>query len=612
MIKEQRNRFWRWCIAMIGTLICSASCAAVPTKGLQIETFATVGDIERYFNTEAGRVNAATMMRRMEITKIYLDLLRSGRLTDWDLVRECHGFFSDQGFEVSAGITTAAGHGWGVLAPSGECFCYTHEKTQMDLEILCGKAAELFDEIIVDDFLMTFCTCPLCDQARAGRTWEEYRSALMAHIGRTRMVRAAHAKNPSCRVIIKYPQWYDKFHEFGYNPEVEGKDFDAVCVGTETRNPETRRFGYVQPFEGFFNFSWIAGFHPEKTGGAWYDQLDITPAVFAEQGYQSVLAGARQLTLFHLGGLLNEDELQKTFVASLPNLRRLAALRAGRDPRGIYAYKPLASYGDAGEFYIFDYLGMLGLPLVPCHTFPDRLSTVFLSSHALKDPDLIDKMEKHFRAGGSIIATPALLEALSQEREVRARFGYEDPPISRVKYEGNDIVVEGRAIRAERPIAISYAPHPSPGTDVPVHLKHIDMDVPLFTERETPEGGRAMVLNLSTFSQPDFDAIGERFLAPKPVSFLDLPSEAVNRIRVGIAHREPILQNAPAKVGCYVLGDDVVVVENFRDETITVRLELEGKWNETIHGLRVEPIHKKGLEVTIPARDIIALQRVGS
>ena len=596
---------------MLGMIVWAICCSAAPSEELRIETFATVGDIGRHLNTEAGRMDAASVMRRMGITKIYLDLLRSGRLTDWSLIRECHRFFSDGGFDVSAGITTAAGRGWGVLAPTGNCYCYTHAKTQRDIEILCGKAAELFEEIIVDDFFMTFCTCPLCDCARAGRTWEEYRSALMSHVGRTRIVRPAHAKNPRCRVIIKYPQWYDKFHEFGYNPEVEGKDFDAVWVGTETRNPETRRFGYVQQFEGFFNFSWIAGFHPEKTLGAWYDHGDITPEVFVEQGYQSVLAGARNLTLFNLGNLINYGEVQEAFVKSLPNLRRLASLRVRRSPRGIYAYKPLESHGDAGEFYIFDYLGMLGLSLVPCHTFPDEVSTVFLSSHALKDPDLIEKMEEHFKRGGSIVATPALLEALSQEPEIRARFGYEDRPVSRTEYGGNEILVDGKASQADRAIKASYLLHPSRGTDVSVCLKHGETEIPLFTDRKTREGGRAMVLNLSTFSQADFDAIGERFLAPAPVSFLDLPREAINRIRLTIAHRQPIFQDAPTKVSVYVLGDDVVVVENFRDEEITVRLKLEGKWSERIHGLEPRSFDKNRLRITIPARDIVALERVG-
>ncbi|MFH1737553.1 MAG: hypothetical protein ABIH23_01005 [bacterium] len=612
-MRKARTRIRLFDLGTILMILWSGVGVCVADQDLQIETFAEVGGVEQHLATESGREKAAQIMRRMEITKIHLDLLRSGHLTDWDLVRDCHKFFTSQGFEVSAGITTSKGLGWGVLSPDGGCFCYTHEKTQADLEVLCSKAAELFDEIIVDDFFMTFCECPLCDRARASRTWEEYRSALMSHVGRTRIVRAAHAKNPRCRVTIKYPQWYDKFHEFGYNPEAEGEDFDMVWVGTETRDPETLRFGYVQQFEGFFNFSWIAGFHPEKTFGAWYDHGDITPEVFVEQGYQSVLAGARNLTLFHLGDLLDYGEVQEAFVRSLPVLRVLRDLCAERNLAGVYAYKPLGSRGNAGEFYIFDYLGMLGVPLVPCHTFPTQGGTVFLSSHALKDPDLIDKIQAHFKAGGSIVATPVLLEALAHEPEIRSRFGYKANPISRMKSRGNKLRVENEIFNTVSAIQVAHGLNPSPETAIPVKLVQDDYnEIPLFTESETPEGGRAMILNLSTFSQEDFDKVNERFLAPSPISFLDLHPEAASRIRLGIMHRRPIILDAPARMGAYFLNDDVVVLENFKDEPASIRVNLEGKWKERIHGSALDPAQAANeYNVTVPARDIIALERDG-
>jgi hypothetical protein len=72
------------------------------------------------------------------------------------------------------------------------------------------------------------------------------------------------------------------------------------------------------------------------------------------------------------------------------------------------------------------------------------------------------------------------------------------------------------------------------------------------------------------------------------------------------------LQDAPTKVAVYVLADDVVVVENFRDEAVTARLDLEGEWTERIHRLAVQPVQENRFEVTIPSRDIVALQHVGS
>ena len=48
------------------------------------------------------------------------------------------------------------------------------------------------------------------------------------------------------RLIIKFPQWYDRFHLFGYDPPRMAEAFDKVWVGTEVRNPLTRRGGLNQ------------------------------------------------------------------------------------------------------------------------------------------------------------------------------------------------------------------------------------------------------------------------------------------------------------------------------------------------------------------------------
>ena len=53
--------------------------------------------------------------------------------------------------------------------------------------------------------------------------------------------------------------------------------------------------------------------------------------------------------------------------SEIPGLYRLAELIHGKEPRGVLAPKP--SHSDSGdEWYIFDFLGMLGIPLVPSTT----------------------------------------------------------------------------------------------------------------------------------------------------------------------------------------------------------------------------------------------------
>ena len=54
---------------------------------------------------------------------------------------------------------------------------------------------------------------------------------------------------------------------------------------------------------------------------------------------------------------------------------------------GVAAYKPANSHPEK-EPRVFDFVGMLGLPLVPCHEFPAEAQAAFFSIHALKDPEL--------------------------------------------------------------------------------------------------------------------------------------------------------------------------------------------------------------------------------
>ena len=58
----------------------------------------------------------------------------------------------------------------------------------------------------------------------------------MVQLSRIRILRAAKRVNPKATLIIKYPQWYDEFHNRGYEVVRETEDFDRTWVGTETRD----------------------------------------------------------------------------------------------------------------------------------------------------------------------------------------------------------------------------------------------------------------------------------------------------------------------------------------------------------------------------------------
>ena len=64
---------------------------------------------------------------------------------------------------------------------------------------------------------------------------------------------------------------------------------------------------------------------------------------------------------------------------------------------------------------MFDFVGMLGLPLVPCHEFPDEAPAAFFSIHSLKDADFSNKLASFIAAGKPVLVTDGLAQQLSDK-----------------------------------------------------------------------------------------------------------------------------------------------------------------------------------------------------
>ena len=141
---------------------------------------------------------------------------------------------------------------------------------------------------------------------------------------------AARRVNPKARLIIKYPQWYDQFHERGYEVLRETADFDRIWVGTETRDYADKRWGGTPQYEGYFIMRWLGGIGGPKCGGGWYDPYGTTERTYLEQARQTVLGGARESLLFCYGSLL-EGTGPKNIEALRRNIPELLAV-AERGP----------------------------------------------------------------------------------------------------------------------------------------------------------------------------------------------------------------------------------------------------------------------------------------
>ena len=316
-----------------------------------------------------------------------------------DLLLDVTEFFTQNGFEVVGGIATVPGTDFGVRQEARYgWFNWQNEKTLMDLRKVMEDIAPIFESFIVDDFLCTADTSIESKAAKGERSWSQYRRDLLTDLQTTLFIDPLRKVNPDVRMIIKYPQWYDRFHLFGYDVVRETALYDQVWVGTETRNMNTQRFGYVQPYEGFVNYRWLASVSGDKIGGSWFDHIECDRNDFIEQAWQSVLAGSQELCLFNYFNIINGHEGHHLLRMDYHHLADLAKTVKEFPVEGVQAYKPPNS--DAGgDLYIMDFIGMFGIPLVPVSQYPDDAEVIFLPTQAAMDRGIFNKIQESLQKG---------------------------------------------------------------------------------------------------------------------------------------------------------------------------------------------------------------------
>jgi hypothetical protein len=286
-------------------------------------------------------------------------------------------------------------------------------------------------------------------------------------------------------------------------------------VGTETRDNDfiNNTEGLNDPQYGaYFIMRWLTDIGGDKTGGGWFDALGTTPKTYLEQARQTVLADAKEMMLFSYGGLNRETNeyvnRKGTGIADiealkleLPGLFELAKLVDNKPIKGILAVKPAnsephSSYdttktfrGSDADAYIYNFVGMLGLPLVPKEKIDMSAKSAFFPVQILKDPDWQVKLDQFQADNTPVLITDGLADYIENIDQ------YDN-----------------------------------------IHVLNVNVD---------PR-------NVLHMSREELNPIRNKMLAPFGVKF-----------------------DAPSMVSLYLMGDDLIVIENFKDEAVSVTLETE-------------------------------------
>ena len=523
---------------------------------LRLSTYITASTVKNILSTEEGRREALSLFRANGITKAYVEVYRGGLVVDKEILETVRDHFLKNDIDVVGGIATVPGGDFGVHqdGPLG-WFNWQNPKTQQDLEKVVRMAASVFDVFIVDDFLCTADTSAESKAAKGDKSWSQYRMDLLAGLSETLFMKPAKEVNPDITMIIKYPQWYDRFHLFGYDVVREPQIFDKVWVGTESRGQYTQRYGFVQPYEGFVSYRWMKSLAGDKMGGAWFDHGDCDADDFIEQAYQSVLAGAKELVIFHFGAFIQGHPGHQYLRREFKQLADLAKAVAENPVTGVYSYKP--PHSDAGgDLYIMDFIGMLGVPLIPVSQYPTDAKVVFLPTQAAADPDIAQKLNASLEKDATVVLTTGFLQTVKNGQEIAEMAGIKWP-LTQVKERTVPVAVEAD-------FAVNDA-------KVLLEISNMGKTIPLFTQKDN-----IYVLNTHTFSQADFDAVGEVLLCPRPLGLLEIQQDWVETIRSAFNQKLNLEMKAPTRVSLQPLSKAGWVVQNYNRENKAITLKVDG------------------------------------
>ena len=530
--------------------------ANVSYRNFGVAVYCRVYDVQKMGDLKWLEQSFTAIQRYLKVNKIYLETYRDMILADKESVQKIKAFFESKGVKTS-----------GAIAPTSterqlQTLCYTKPEHRQKTKDIVQFTAELFDEIILDDWFFTNCKCEACIKAKGSRSWTDFRLELMKEVAEKLVIEPAKSINPDVNLIIKYPNWYEYYQFLGYNLDVESKLFDMIYTGTETRDPEYTT-QHLQQYQSYSIMRYLENVKPGKNGGGWIDPygrryLDR----FAEQVRLTLFAKSKEVTLFCYADLVESvkqpDGSEKTIgnVATvLENVFEEADSFFDKlgEPCGIPSYKP---YNSSGEDFLHNYIGMLGIPIEMVPEFPYESSTVFLAESAKFDKEIVEKIRGQLIKGKTVIITSGLLKALQDK-------GIEDIA---------EIRCTGRKALVNRFMHFMDVYHSDKDILVPqIQCATNDVLDPITCLDEAT--GYPFLLQ-ARYGQ------GALFVLTIPDNFGDLyhlPQETLSNLKRFLMKDSKVYVESPAQICMFTYHNDTFVVESFLPHMVRCNIVVNKK-----------------------------------
>ena len=551
-------------------------------QNFKVSTYIRAQDVARMDDEKFLKSTWETVSSQVDLDKIYLETHRDAFIVPEKTLTKVKKFFLSNGLEVGGGITFTRSE-----PTDFETYSYAREDERQMVKHISEYTAKFFDDIILDDFF--FIDLKNDDEiaAKGSKSWTEYRLRLMADAGRELVVGPAKAVNPKVKVIVKYPNWYDHFHGLGFNLEEEPTYFDGIWTGNETRDPASAQ--HLQNYLSYNISRYFENIAPGRNLGGWVDAGGINMSMdrYAEQLHLTMLGRLPEIILWNYmqlvdvkispsmraawqsegGNSFRYDEMVAPYTRNGKTITPTTMARFADqtlhqtdrlmshlgNPIGLVSYKP---YHSSGEDFLQNYLGMIGLPMDMHPQWPDNREQILLTQQAAKDPQLVEKIKRQLRKGGDVIITTGLLKVIKDELSDVVELYCGD-----LKAIVNDF---GRSGKSEREFIIPQ-------------VKYFTNDA-----WEVVSAGRPLTGGVSGYPilLRDTYSKGILFVLTIPDDFgnlYDYPAGALNIIRSVMSKDVGAYIEGPSKVSLFPYDNKTLVVENFNDNAVSLRVVVNAK-----------------------------------
>jgi hypothetical protein len=589
---------------LVGLIFLTAAVRAGNYTNFAVAIYIPVGVVQSFAEPQKLADDWARIRRQLKVDKVYVEVQRDRRVAGDDLLEQVKKFFLERGVQVAGGMALSDGS----LGGQFKSFCYTDPADRAFVKRAAELAARHFDEVIQDDFFFNNTKNESDIAAKGGRSWTQFRLALMDDVAENLIVKPAKAVNPKVKMIVKFPNWYEHFQGLGYDLDQEPKIFDGIYTGTETRDPVITD-QHLQPYESYGIIRYFENIAPGRNGGGWVDTYSIRYVDrYAEQLWDTLFAKAHEITLFEWSAMSRPiepgdraawEKLPTSFNFDAmtngdgaPTMARVAGYSLDQadkilgqlgNPIGIASYKP---YQSSGEDFLHNYLGMIGIPLDVHPEFPTNANLVLLTECAKFDPDIVAKIKAQLLAGKSVVLTSGLLRALSGKGiEELVEVRYTDHKFLAHEFYSGFGAGNGEAL------------------DQTGDLKILFPEIDFFTNDAWPivralaDGSTYPVLLMDRYGR------GSLFIWTMPENFCDLyllPPSVTGAIKDQVLRGFPVRLDGPGQVALFAYDNNAFIVESYLAGQTDVKISLTGDFSKLTNLVTGEIVTRQPAE---PNRD---------